>query len=779
MVYCGSAEGYNTFYAFNQPDGGWVLVSADDSTAPILGYSPTGSFSMTEAPSNLRSWLKGYSREIVRSIHMGLTYSPMQSRSESDWAAIEPICKTEWAQTEPYNNLCPQISGRRAVAGCVATAMAQIAKVHNWPPQGVGTMTYSDNGTTRTLNLGEMTFDWDNMLDDYFYTDYTTEQATAVAQITQAMGYCAEMNYGVNESGATPADAATNMILHMQYDKGMRDIWRYVTPYEEWKEMLYAELTAGRPVNYNGDNSTAGHSFVCDGYDGNGYWHINWGWRGMSDGYFLLSVLNPEEQGTGSSEGGYNLNQEMIIGIQPAQDGSEYVYSAVWEGNFTPTSTGVRKNANSLVQFGREGNNTFWKNISLTTVKMSPGIKLTDSKGEATYLVSTYGNGIEVGYGQGYYFFSVQATSFPDGDYVVTPAYKVNDQWYDMPAGLSYINQVNVSVANNYITLSWDEKTTDFMVTDAVVSTVYGNQPAQVDVIFKATKETYTEVTPVLYKDGVIAAQASAIGISLLEGETASYTFFCSFYEVSRASSSSLEAGEYTLGFLNDGTTPVTIEDNKTIAVTVDEFEAGTPVIKSINFVDSPYQGTSQTRPATLPMVGGEVEMEITSVGGMYIEQLSMGIGQLLGTSWYFNYYLDPQYVVIGENETATITFRPTLTMLEENETYCFLAFKNDGNWLDSSQIRYFQVTDNVGIQTVGSDARLGLLYTAGDSYATILGLNGEASVAIYSINGRLMSASRINSSSAQVAVSQLPAGHYLIKVSDNEGTSTLRLMKR
>jgi hypothetical protein len=64
---------------------------------------------------------------------------------------------------------------------------------------------------------------------------------------------------------------------------------------------------------------TAGHAFVCDGYDGNGLYHFNWGWGGAYDGYFKLAILNPEtgQVGSGSSDG-YAYGQEIVIGIQPA-----------------------------------------------------------------------------------------------------------------------------------------------------------------------------------------------------------------------------------------------------------------------------------------------------------------------------------------------------------------------------------------------------------------------------------------------------------------------------
>ena len=71
--------------------------------------------------------------------------------------------------------------------------------------------------------------------------------------------------------------------------------------YDNWIDLIYNELYQGRPVVYGGEGTDVGHEFVCDGYmyEGGDLFHINWGWGGMSDGYFVLSVLNPDEQGIG------------------------------------------------------------------------------------------------------------------------------------------------------------------------------------------------------------------------------------------------------------------------------------------------------------------------------------------------------------------------------------------------------------------------------------------------------------------------------------------------
>lgn len=43
--------------------------------------------------------------------------------------------------------------------------------------------------------------------------------------------------------------------------------------------MIREELDAGYPLSYGGQSSGGGHAFVCDGYDAQGFFHINWGWE--------------------------------------------------------------------------------------------------------------------------------------------------------------------------------------------------------------------------------------------------------------------------------------------------------------------------------------------------------------------------------------------------------------------------------------------------------------------------------------------------------------------
>ena len=56
-----------TFYVFNVgSDDGFVIVSADDSTLPILGYCDHGSFDEADMPENMRELLESYEEEMLR-----------------------------------------------------------------------------------------------------------------------------------------------------------------------------------------------------------------------------------------------------------------------------------------------------------------------------------------------------------------------------------------------------------------------------------------------------------------------------------------------------------------------------------------------------------------------------------------------------------------------------------------------------------------------------------------------------------------------------------------
>ena len=60
------AKQVNGLYVFNvAKDEGFVIVSNDDRTEPILGYSDNGHFDPENMPENMRAWLQGYADQIA------------------------------------------------------------------------------------------------------------------------------------------------------------------------------------------------------------------------------------------------------------------------------------------------------------------------------------------------------------------------------------------------------------------------------------------------------------------------------------------------------------------------------------------------------------------------------------------------------------------------------------------------------------------------------------------------------------------------------------------
>lgn len=156
------------------------------------------------------------------------------------------------------------------------------------------------------------------MLPTYFLINATQQQEDAVATLMLHCGAAVNMAYGTNGSGAEIDPQI--FVKYFGYDPDMLcKVDRNNFSYLQWHQLIDNELKAKRPVLYAAETSEVGHQFVCDGADGNGLYHINWGWSGQSNGYFDVTILNPDDRGigSGSAPGGYNGYARMIIGLQP------------------------------------------------------------------------------------------------------------------------------------------------------------------------------------------------------------------------------------------------------------------------------------------------------------------------------------------------------------------------------------------------------------------------------------------------------------------------------
>lgn len=317
------------YYVFaNGEDKGFTIVSGDDRMPEVVGYSAQGTYDPDHLPANYVGFMKAYQETVEAllkgdaQVSGGLAEARQWRAERAGTAAVAPLLGgIKWNQGAPYNNMCPLYDGtNRSVTGCVATAMAQVMMYYQYPKELKATIKAYNTQTygiqTPEISSGA-TYDWDNMLPDYSKSDYNSAQADAVAKLMYHCGAAVKMNYGPS-SGAnvTPIILAT----YFGYDADlMQDLTRTVFTLQQWMTLIDNELKAKRPILYSGQASDGGHEFVCDGSDGKGLYHINWGWGGYQDGYFDLTILQPTKGGAGSGSAvdGYNRDCSMIIGIAP------------------------------------------------------------------------------------------------------------------------------------------------------------------------------------------------------------------------------------------------------------------------------------------------------------------------------------------------------------------------------------------------------------------------------------------------------------------------------
>ena len=311
---------------------GFVIVSPDDRTDAILGYADSGNLNPDNMPENMKAWLQGYADEIAWAKRNNITASATtaQRAHRAVKTAIAPLVTARWNQDDPYNKLVNNstyFNYSDVVTGCVATAMAQVM-YYTAKKAGLSssyTLVATDSYTTKwgkTIPVvpANTALNWSLMKDTYTSGE-TGEAANAVATLMKACGASVKMSYANVDNGGSSANSDIiddALIKYFGYDETTQYADRSFYSYLNWIELLYNELSQGRAILYSGQSIGGGHEFVCDGYQGEDYFHINWGWGGKSDGFFKLAALDPDEQGIGGSTSteGYNAGQSAVIGIQ-------------------------------------------------------------------------------------------------------------------------------------------------------------------------------------------------------------------------------------------------------------------------------------------------------------------------------------------------------------------------------------------------------------------------------------------------------------------------------
>jgi hypothetical protein len=360
LTYAERTSEHAVYFAFTiNKDEGFVLVAADDRSVPILGYSTTGAFvTPKDNIVGIQNWLGKYANEINYIIYNDIaagnaiatqwdqnlqgdyttTLSSTGKRTTASALSVAPLLTCDWNQDPFYNDACPfdNATNSQTVTGCPATAMAQIMKKWGYPSMGAGN--YSFNSAKYgdlSANFGGTTYDWQNM------PNSISSSNAEIARLMFQIGVAVEMTYGPASTGgsgayvvqqASPTQHCSEYAFknYFRYDSTtLRGLVRKDFSDADWTNLLRQDLDHSRPMQYAGFGPGGGHTWVCDGYDASGFFHMNWGWGGADNGFYTVDALSPGNLGTGGGSGAFNGDQQCLIGIQPLAGGTTQDFSVL------------------------------------------------------------------------------------------------------------------------------------------------------------------------------------------------------------------------------------------------------------------------------------------------------------------------------------------------------------------------------------------------------------------------------------------------------------------
>lgn len=423
--------------------GGFCLISAEERTIPVLGYSTEGIIDSTNFPIAYIELVNQYINEInyIRTHNLAASeeaksYQLLYSGSESTIKTriaknVSPLVTTQWGQSPYVNELCPfdNDENKRCVTGCVATAMAQIMKYHNHPSRGHGSSSYAHpKYNTLSADYGATEYQWNSM------PNKVESANNAVATLMSHCGISVEMNYGPGGSGAYTGHVANALKDYFGYQPSIAYKQKQDFSDSEWSALLKTELEANRPMEYKGSGNDGGHAFICDGYENDNYFHFNWGWNGYHDGFFYLNALNPGSYSFTSSQG-------AVIGIRPIPE--EVELGLFKPLNIAPTT--VIQGDFIEVEYQLE-------NYSAAQFSGSICAKILDSEGHFLSTIET-ANGITINglSHQNYSQILSRSELFgvANGTNKIALYYKQADKDWQLVTPSSYENPVNIHVSNN------------------------------------------------------------------------------------------------------------------------------------------------------------------------------------------------------------------------------------------------------------------------------------------------------------------------------------------
>lgn len=568
--------GMTSAYVFNNADGnGFRVLAADDAAYAVLGYSDSGSIDPKNMSPEFEFWMQMLGAQMEKMISKGVV-SGEKAPAYDGWERVEPMVKTKWNQGAPYNRESPRMGNTQTFTGCVATATAQVMNYFQYPDVAQGSINYYWEKGNKQLSMtfGEKPFDWKNML-NYYVRGFNEEQANAVAYLMKCVGYSVEMDFGTESSGTQGSMVADALKTYFKYDKNVNVQYRIGYSASQWATMVYNNLKNVGPLVMNGHiYEGGGHSFVCDGYDGKGYFHFNWGWGGISDGWYLLESMRPEGQDIGGASGtGFNYGLNAIFGIQKPTAEPEVTYpdNMIMSGGVTASFDG-----DVLIFKETPYYPAGWYNAMGHDIRVNVGAivePIDGTEGENVEVDGRLGGMQVVRMITGSYYPSAEASidwpDLPDGKYKVTVATRdlSNRKSVYIPVikPFGFANYVYVTVKDGQRTVENIPVPELQGISIASTSPLYATKNAKFTVKLKNDTEfelTETLVPGFLDEHGNIVMIAG-VGPSTVDANSEAELEWLGAIGVTAGNRAPSTVTEYTLALVNPITNEVLVRGDK------------------------------------------------------------------------------------------------------------------------------------------------------------------------------------------------------------------------
>lgn len=763
------------YYVFNLINTrGFIVVSGDERAREILAWSDQQSFASDSLPDNLKYWLSVYSDEIK----MVRTNDLQKSSGSATQVQTQPVApllgRVKWDQGYPYNLQCPvidSVKNSRAVVGCVATGMAQVMYYHRWPEKGTGSKTY----TTETLKIplsadfSTTTYAWDKMTATYNSAS-TAEAQQAVATLMYHCGVAVEMDYNTS-SAAYFTKMGQALITHFGYDANLQLIHRNYYSREAWVQVLLNELYAARPILYGGTSASGGgHLWVCDGVDANGYFHFNWGWSGLSDGYYAITALNPSSLGIGGGSGGYNYYQQIITGMQRPNSSSVQQWSFNLNELLEASIPGLKRQQTFTITAKKMFNN------GLTPVSFQLGLGLYNGNTLVNVLKSVQINTLQPNYGWNSYPFSTLSVPVATaaGNYQVRliRRFTSTQSWSWVPVRTGIPAWLDAKVTADSVLFSVPPSQSPVLSLEEVkpIGSVYTGKTGRFSVTIRNSGKEYNSsvlvrLTPV---NGGNGFESGTELLNLISGESATQQL---------SGTVNVPVGEYWLTVLTDVANnyqaPVMQQLGDTVRIRVKPVSTTAPSLtltEKIAFSSSSVVSRSQAvLRATINNTGGVFENYLNAF--VFTTTAGSSVG-----------YIGYKKAIVDSLETATFSFSGDLQ--QPTGDYRIGLFYYDNGWkqllpYDRSLIFFTLVDDSV--TSVPANERIKAFVAPNPVVDELVVFSEEPLqyVRIFSSDGRMVyQGTMIGEMPARIQVSHLTSGIYSL-LSEGIRPVQLRFIKQ